>query len=45
VIRHLLHTIPYRELPPQTLALPPVDRRKYARPPIGDQNFVPEYYR
>jgi polyphosphate kinase len=45
VIRHLLSTIPYRELPPPPLTLPPLDRRKYTRPPIDDQNFIPEYYR
>jgi polyphosphate kinase len=45
VIRHLLGTVPYRELPPSTLTLPALDRRKYARPPIDEQNFVPEYYR
>lgn len=45
VIRHLLNQMPYKELPPQTLTLPPLDRRKYARPPIDDQNFIPAYYR
>lgn len=45
VIRHLLDQIPYRELPPQTLTLPALDRRKYARPPIDDQNFIPAVYR
>jgi polyphosphate kinase len=45
VIRHLLSQIPYKELPPQTLTLPPLDRRKYARPPIDDQNFIPAFYR
>ncbi len=45
VIRHVLASVPYQDLPPQTLSLPPVDRRKYARPPIDDQNFVPEFYK
>jgi polyphosphate kinase len=45
VIRHILATIPYEDLTPRAIKLPPLDRRKYARPPIGDQNFVLEYYR
>jgi polyphosphate kinase 2 len=45
VMRHLLGTIPYEDLTPKSIKLPPLDRRKYARPPLDDQNFVPEYYR
>ena len=45
VIRHLLSTIPYRDLTPKPMILPALDRSKYVRPPITDQNFVPEYYR
>ncbi len=41
VIRHLLATVPYQELAPPTLTLPPLDRRKYARPPLDDQNSSP----
>lgn len=44
VIRHLLSQIPYQDLTPKPMALPPLDRGKYVRPPITDQNFVPEYY-
>jgi polyphosphate kinase len=44
VIRHLLSMVPYEDLTPPPLSLPPLDRKKYARSPIGDQNFVPEYY-
>jgi polyphosphate kinase 2 len=44
VIRHLLTVVPYEDLTPPSLTLPPLDRRKYARSPIGDQNFIPEYY-
>ncbi len=45
VIRHLLDMVPYEDLTPPSIKLPPLDRRKYARPPLSDQNFVPEYYR
>ena len=45
VIRHLLSLIPYQDLTPKPMALPPLDRTKYIRPPITDQNFVPEFYR
>lgn len=44
VIRHLLSLIPYQDLTPKPMALPPLDRTKYIRPPITDQNFVPEFY-
>ena len=37
--------VPYEDLTPPSIKLPPLDRRKYARPPLSDQNFVPEYYR
>jgi polyphosphate kinase 2 len=45
VIRHLLSLIPYQDLTPEPIKLPTMDRRKYVRPPITDQNFVPELYR
>ncbi len=45
VIRHLLSVVPYQDLTPPSIKLPPLDRRKYARPPLSDQNFVPEHYR
>ena len=45
VIRHLLSLIPYQDRTPKPIRLPPLDRSKYVRPPITDQNFVPEYYR
>ena len=44
VIRHLLSLIPYRDLTPEPIKLPTLDRRKYVRPPISEQNFVPELY-
>jgi polyphosphate kinase 2 len=45
VIRHLLSLVPYENLTPPAIELPPLDRRKYARPPLSDQNFVPVYYK
>jgi polyphosphate kinase 2 len=45
VIHHLLSMFAYKDLTPPPMPLPPLDRRKYIRPPIGDQNFVPERYR
>ena len=44
VIRHLLSMIPYEDLTPESLKLPPLDKTKYVRPPIEEQNFVPEVY-
>jgi polyphosphate kinase 2 (PPK2 family) len=44
-IRHLLATIPYKDLTPKSLKLPAIDRSKYIRPPMREQNFIPEVYR
>jgi polyphosphate kinase 2 len=44
VISHLLSVIPYQDLTPEPIKLPPADRRKYVRPPIADQTFAPEIY-
>jgi len=44
VIRHLLSIIPYKDLTPESLKLPPLDKTKYVRPPISEQNFIPEVY-
>ncbi len=44
-IRHLLSMIPYKDLTPPAIKLPPSQAAKgYVRPPITDQNFVPEHY-
>ncbi|MCP4654058.1 MAG: polyphosphate kinase 2 [bacterium] len=44
-ITHLLSLIPYEDLTPQPIELPPRrDRAGYVRPPMSDQNFVPEVY-
>jgi polyphosphate kinase 2 len=45
VIHHLLSITPYKDLTPKPLKLPPLERTKYVRPPIQDQNFVPEMYK
>ncbi len=44
-ICHLLGLIPYKDLTPKPMELPPRKERKaYVRPPITDQTFVPEKY-
>jgi len=44
-IHHLLSTIPYEDLTPDPIDLPPRQGDVgYVRPPITDQTFVPEVY-
>ena len=44
-IAHLLSLIPYEDLTPEKLVLPPRQKDEgYVRPPITDQTFVPEVY-
>jgi polyphosphate kinase len=44
-ITHLLSMIPYEDLTPEPIALPPRQSHKeYVRPPITDQTFVPEVF-
>lgn len=44
-IRHLLNLIPYEDLTPEPLKLPPrQEEQGYVRPPITDQTFVPGVY-
>jgi polyphosphate kinase 2 len=44
-ISHLLTMIPYQDLTPEPISLPPrQDHGKYVRPPLTDQTFVPERY-
>jgi len=44
-ISHLLSMIPYEDLTPDSIELPPrQDDFKYVRPPLSDQTFVPEVY-
>jgi polyphosphate kinase len=44
VIQHLLSLIPYEDLTPKAMKLPPLDKSKYVRPPLHEQNFIPEVY-
>jgi len=45
VIAHFLSLIPYQEVPEPELALPDrQSKQKYIRPPLDDQNFVPEIF-
>ncbi|MDD3502691.1 MAG: polyphosphate kinase 2 [Eubacteriales bacterium] len=44
-ISHLLSQIPYKDLTPEPLTLPPRQKDQgYIRPPISEQTFVPEKY-
>ncbi|MEL6578453.1 MAG: polyphosphate kinase 2 [Cyanobacteria bacterium J06621_12] len=44
-INHLLATIPYEDLPPEKIKLPPRQKAiNYERPPLETQNFVPAKY-
>ena len=44
-ITHLLSLIDYQDLSPEPVELPPrQEERGYVRPPMTDQNFVPEVY-
>jgi polyphosphate kinase len=45
VICHLLSKIKYRDLTPEPLKLPPIEKSKYVRPPMDEQTFVAEVYR
>ena len=45
VISHLLSLMPYQDLTPEPMALPPREPdRGYVRTPIDEQSFVPERY-
>jgi polyphosphate kinase len=44
-ISHLLGLIPYEDLTPEPITLPPRQTgAEYVRPPMSDQTFVPELY-
>ena len=44
-ISHLLTLVPYRDLTPEPIELPPRQEDiGYIRPPMSDQNFVPERF-
>jgi polyphosphate kinase 2 len=45
VITHLLSLIPYEDLTPEPIVLPPRQKDTgYVRPPMEDQTFIPEPY-
>jgi len=45
-MHHLLSMIPYEDLTPEPIALPPRQKETgYIRPPMTDQTFVPEVYK
>ena len=45
-IAHLLSSIPYEDLTPEPIELEPrPPQSEYERPPIEEQNFVPEFHR
>jgi polyphosphate kinase 2 (PPK2 family) len=44
-IRHLLNLLPYKDLTPEPIKLPPRQKDSgYVRPPMTDQTFVPDVY-
>ena len=44
-IRHLLELVPYRDLTPDPIILPPRQRDDgYVRPPLEEQTFIPQVY-
>jgi len=44
-IKHLLSMIPYQDLTPEPIELPPRETAgAYVRPPLDDQTFVPEHH-
>ncbi len=44
-IRHLLSLVPYQDLTPDAIKLPPRQSdHGYVRPPLADQTFVPDAY-
>ena len=44
-ISHLLDNVPYEDLPPKQIDLPPRQKEiEYERPPMSTQNFVPAKY-
>jgi polyphosphate kinase 2 len=45
VIRHLLSLFDYKDLTPKPVPLPAIGKSNYVRPPIQEQNFIPQIYR
>ena len=45
IIKHLLTMVPFEDLTPEPIALPPRQENfGYVRPPMSDQTFIPEVY-
>jgi polyphosphate kinase 2 len=44
VISHLLSRLPYEPTAEPTITLPPLQKRKYARPAMNSQRFIPTRY-
>jgi polyphosphate kinase len=44
LISHLLSSVPYQDVPYDPIKLPPRQRRKYTRPPVDSQSWVPLKY-
>ena len=45
VIRHFLSKIPYKDLTPEPMDLPPLVKAEYIRPPFQEQHHIPVVYR
>jgi hypothetical protein len=45
VMRHLLSKVPYKDLTPEVLELPPLVKSEYVRPPYQEQHFIPVVYK
>ena len=45
VIRHFLSKIPYKDLTPEPMDLPPLVKAEYVRPPFQEQHHIPVVYR
>jgi len=43
-ISHLLSLIPFKDLTPKPIKLPPLHKGAYIRPPITDQTFIPDKF-
>lgn len=42
-IQHLLNAVPYEDLTSQQLELPPIQEKRYLRPPIDTQRYVSDF--
>jgi polyphosphate kinase 2 len=44
VISHLLTMVPYQEIPHSAIELPPRQQRRYVRPPLDSQSWIPKRF-